>query len=99
MENSAIDDALKLVPEDLSRVVESMMHVYQGNHDHLPDLLSNAGKLVVKVGRRLSTTQLLMIGGLLIVGTLLAVRQVATDDDDSDDDTSAKAADDDDDQS
>lgn len=82
MENSAVEDALKLVPQDLSRIVESMMHVYQGNHDHLPDLLSHAGTLVVKMGRRLSTGQLLTIGGLLAIGALLVLRQVTDDDDD-----------------
>ena len=80
MENSAVEDALKLVPQALSRVVESMMHVYQGNHDHFPDLLSHAGTLVVKVGRRLSTGQLLVVGGLLAVGALLVIRQVTDDD-------------------
>ncbi|MBC7447375.1 MAG: hypothetical protein H7330_04895 [Hymenobacteraceae bacterium] len=87
MENSTVEDALRLVPQDLSRVVESMMHVYQGNHDHLPDLLSHAGTLIVKVGRRLSTGQLLTIGGLLAVGALLVLRQVT----DGDDDDSATA--------
>ncbi len=82
MENSTVEDALRLVPQDLSRIVESMMHVYQGNHDHLPELLSHAGTLVVKMGRRLSTGQLLTIGSLLAVGALLVLRQVSDDDDD-----------------
>ncbi len=85
MENSAVDsieDALKLVPQDLSRIVESMMHVYQGNHDHLPDLLSHAGTVLLKVGRRMSTGQLLAVGGLLAVGALLVLRQVTGDDSD-----------------
>ena len=73
---------MKLVPQDLSRIVESVMHVYQGNHDHLPELLSHAGTLLVKMGRRLSTGQLLAIGGLLAVGALLVLRQVTDDDDD-----------------
>lgn len=70
-------DALRLVPQDLSRVVESVMHVYQGNHDHLPELLNHAGTLVLKVGRRMSTRQLLIVGGLLAVGALLVIRQVS----------------------
>ncbi len=80
------EDALRLVPQDLSRVVESMMHVYQGNHDHLPDLLSHAGTLLLKAGKRLSTGQLLAIGGLLAVGALLVLRQV-TDDDSSEEES------------
>ncbi len=83
------ETALNLLPEDLSRIVESVMHVYQGNHDHLPELLSHAGTLLLKVGRRLSTRQLLVVGGLLAVGALLVVRQVATSDDD---DTETAAA-------
>ena len=82
MENSAVEDALKLVPQDLSRMVESMMYVYQGKHDHLPELLSHSGTLVIKIGRRLSTGQLLAIGALLAVGALLVLRQVTDDDDD-----------------
>ena len=82
MEKSTVTDALQFVPQDLSRVVESMMHVYQGNHDHLPDLLSHAGTLVLKMGRRLTTKQILTIGGLLAVGALLVLRQMTDDDDD-----------------
>lgn len=84
------DDALRLVPQDLSRVVESVMHVYQGNHDHLPELLNHAGTLVLKIGRRLSTSQLLIVGGLLAVGALLVIRQVADDDENNDEDTGDK---------
>ena len=89
MEKSTVADALQLVPQDLSRIVESIMHVYQGNHDHLPDLLSHAGTLVLKMGRRLTTGQLLTIGGLLAVGALLVIRQVT---DDDGDETAEKAA-------
>ena len=82
MENSAVEDALKLMPQDLSRIVESMMHVYQGKHEHLPELLSHSGTLVIKIGRRLSTGQLLAIGALLAVGALFVLRQVTEGDDD-----------------
>lgn len=82
MDNHTAEDALRLVPEDLSRAVESLMHVYQGNHDHLPELLSHAGTLALKMGRRLTTRQLLIIGGLLAVGALLAIRQVTDDSED-----------------
>jgi hypothetical protein len=88
--NTPTEDALRLLPQDLSRVVESVMHVYQGNHDHLPDLLSHAGTVLLKAGRRMSTTQLLMIGGLLMVGALLVIRQ--TSDDDEEEGTSAEEA-------
>ena len=78
--NTPTQDAQSLVPQDLSRLVESVMHVYQGNHDHLPELLNHCGTLVLKMGRRLSTSQLLVIGGLLAVGALLVIRQVTDDD-------------------
>ncbi len=83
---------MRLVPQDLSRVVESIMHVYQGNHDHLPDLLSHAGTLVVKMGRRLTTGQLLAIGGVLAVGAVLVLRQVSDDSSESSDDERDQAA-------
>ncbi|WP_276496234.1 hypothetical protein [Pontibacter litorisediminis] len=63
-----------LQPHDMSRTVESAMHVFQGRHDKLPDLMQDLGHIIVKATRRLTTTQLILATGALTVGAILVAR-------------------------
>lgn len=73
--------ALKLMqPHDMSKTVESAMHVFQGKHDKLPELLHDVGKLVLQGARRMSTTQLILTAGAVTVGAVLLAKYVADQD-------------------
>ena len=75
------DSVLKLLhPHDMSKTVESAMHVIQGNHEKLPDLLQDVGNIIVRASRKLSTTQLIMMAGALTVGAVLLARYSMDDD-------------------
>ena len=73
--------ALKLLqPHDMSKTVESAMHVFQGKHDKLPELLHDVGKLVLQGARRMSTTQLILTAGAVTLGAVLVAKYVAEQD-------------------
>ncbi|PVY39112.1 hypothetical protein [Pontibacter virosus] len=73
--------ALKLMqPHDMSKTVESAMHVFQGKHDKLPELLHDVGKLVLQGARRMSTTQLILTAGAVTLGAVLVAKYVADQD-------------------
>lgn len=63
-----------LQPQDMSKTVESAMHVLQGNHEKLPDLLQDVGNIIVRASRKLSTTQLILMAGALTIGAVLLAR-------------------------
>lgn len=63
-----------LQPQDMSKTVESAMHVLQGNHEKLPDLLQDVGNIIVRASRKLSTTQLVLMAGALTIGAVLLAR-------------------------
>ncbi|MDO7848913.1 hypothetical protein Q5H92_21285 [Hymenobacter sp. M29] len=70
----------KILPEDLARTFESAYHVFQGNHDHMDDLLKNGGILLRKATRNFTPTQMILgIAALAAVAVVLINR--ATDDD------------------
>ncbi|MBC5773662.1 hypothetical protein H8S95_06275 [Pontibacter sp. KCTC 32443] len=72
------ESVLKLLhPHDMSKTVESAMHVLQGNHEKLPDLLQDIGNIIVRASRRLTTTQLILAAGALTIGAVLLARQNA----------------------
>ena len=76
-----IEQLEKILPEDLARVFESAYHVFQGNHDHIDDLLKNGSVLLRKVSNRFSPTQMILgIAALAVVSVVLINR--ASDDDD-----------------
>lgn len=75
------EGVLKLLqPHDMSKTVESAMHVLQGRHEKLPELLHDVGTLVVKGARKLTTTQLILAAGAATIGAILVARY-ATDHD------------------
>lgn len=69
-----------LQPQDMSKTVESAMHVLQGNHEKLPDLLQDVGNIIVRASRKLSTTQLILMAGALTIGAVLLARYNMDDD-------------------
>ena len=71
----------KILPEDLARAFESAYHVFQGQHEHMDDLLKYGGVLLRKATQRFTSTQMILgIAGLAAVAVVLINR--ASDDDD-----------------
>ena len=63
-----------LHPHDMSKTVESALHVFQGNHDKLPELMQDVGHIILKASRRFTTTQLILAAGALTLGAILLAR-------------------------
>jgi hypothetical protein len=64
-------------PADFSRTVENAMHVFKdGNHDKLPDLLQDAGNLLMKASRKLSPTQLVLAVAAIAIATIFVVSKI-----------------------
>lgn len=61
-------------PHDMSRTVESAMHVFQGRPEKLPDLMQDVGHIILKATKRFSTTQLIITAGALTIGAILLSR-------------------------
>ncbi len=65
----------KILPEDLARTFESAYHVFQGNHEHMDDLLKNGGILLRKAAQKFTPTQLILgIAGTAAVAVILINR-------------------------
>ncbi len=65
----------KILPEDLARTFESAYYVFQGQHEHMDDLLKHGGALLRKVSHRLSPTQMIFgIAALAAVAVVLINR-------------------------
>lgn len=60
-------------PKDFAHTVESVVHVYQGNHEMLPDLLQDAGKLLLKAREKMTPTQMILSVAAIAVGAILLV--------------------------
>lgn len=58
--NDYQNQGLNVNPQDISKTFENALHLYRGNHDKLPELLRDAGTLLLKFSRRLSTPQLIL---------------------------------------
>ena len=67
-------------PQDFSRTLENAMHVFkEGNHERLPDLLQDAGHLLMKASKKLSTRQLVMAVAAVAVVTIFVVAKIEDD--------------------
>lgn len=76
----------KILPEDITRTLESAYHViFQGDHDRIDDLLKHGGSLLKKVAQRYTTTQLILgIAAIAAVAVVVVNKAVdAADDDDT----------------
>jgi hypothetical protein len=73
MESAQLEQQLeKIMPEDLARTFESAYHVFQGQHEHMDDLLKHGGVLLRKAAQKLSPTQLVIgIAALAAVAVVL----------------------------
>lgn len=70
----------KIMPEDLARVFESAYHVFQGNHDHMDDLLKNGGVLLRKAAKKLSPTQMVVGIAVLAAVAVVLINRASQDD-------------------
>ncbi|RAU82938.1 hypothetical protein [Pontibacter arcticus] len=61
-------------PHDMSKTIESAMHVFQGRHEKLPDLMQDVGNIILKAAKRFTTTQLIIGAGAVTVGAILLAR-------------------------
>ena len=66
----------KIEVEDISRVFQNSLHVMQGHHDVLPDLLSDAGTLLMKASKKLTTTQLILIVAGVAVASIFVAKKI-----------------------
>ncbi len=66
----------KIEPEDISRVFQNGLHVVQGHHEVLPELLSDAGNLLMKASKKLSTTQLILIVTGVAIATIFVAKKI-----------------------
>ncbi|WP_202915858.1 hypothetical protein [Pontibacter pamirensis] len=63
-----------LQPHDMSKTVESALHVFQGRTEKLPELMQDLGQIIMKASRRFTTTQLIVAAGALTVGAVLLTK-------------------------
>ncbi|MCC9137447.1 hypothetical protein ACFSKU_08655 [Pontibacter silvestris] len=63
-----------LQPTDMSRTVESALHVYQGRHEKLPELMQDVGTIILRATKKFSTTQLILAAGALTIGAVLLTK-------------------------
>ncbi|SMB93943.1 recombination associated protein RdgC [Hymenobacter roseosalivarius DSM 11622] len=75
----------KILPEDITRTLESAYHViFQGDHDRIDDLLKHGGALLKKTAQRLTTTQLILgIAAIAAVAVVVVNKVVEAADDDN----------------
>jgi len=84
--NATMDNKLekqidKILPEDISRTLESAYHVvFQGDYDHVDDLLKHGGVLIRKAAQRFSSTQMILgIAALAAVAVVVVSRTMDQD--------------------
>ncbi|UOQ98063.1 hypothetical protein MUN81_00895 [Hymenobacter sp. 5317J-9] len=70
----------KILPEDLARTFESAYHVFQGNHDHMDDLLKNGGVLLRKAAQRFTPTQMVVGIAALAAVAVVLINRASSDD-------------------
>ncbi|MFC5270193.1 hypothetical protein [Adhaeribacter terreus] len=71
-----IQKAIKIEPEDISKVFQGGMYLIQGQHDVLPEFMNDAGNLLMKASKKLSTTQLILIVAGLAVVSIFAAKKI-----------------------
>jgi hypothetical protein len=75
--NNQSNSGLQINPQDFSKTFENALHLYRGNHDKLPELLKDAGTLLLKASRKLSTTQLILVVGVVACGVAFVAVNIA----------------------
>ena len=64
-------------PQEISRTFENALHLYRGDHEKLPELLQDAGALLLKFSKKLSTPQLILAIGIVACGVALVAVNIA----------------------
>ena len=64
-------------PHEISKTFENALHLYRGDHEKLPELLKDAGALLLRFSRKLSTPQLILAVGILACGVALVAVNIA----------------------
>ncbi|HSI90944.1 MAG TPA: hypothetical protein VK927_07485 [Adhaeribacter sp.] len=71
-----IQKVIKIEPEDISRVFQGGMHLIQGDTDVLPDFMTDAGNLLMKASKKMTTTQLILVVAGLTIATIFVAKKV-----------------------
>lgn len=59
-------------PDDVSNIVQHAMHVFQGRHESLPDLLKDAGTILTRATKHFTPKQLVLtIGGVALAAIIV----------------------------
>jgi hypothetical protein len=66
-----IKDALDIAPQEVSKAIEGVLHVASGKYDKLPDLMRDAGSILMRASRKLTTTQIVLAVSVLAVGVIV----------------------------
>lgn len=64
-------------PHEISKTFENALHLYRGDHEKLPELLKDAGALLLRFSRKLSTPQLILAVGIVACGVALVAINIA----------------------
>lgn len=64
-------------PHEISKTLENALHLYRGDHEKLPELLKDAGALLLRFSRKLSTPQLILVVGIMACGVALVAVNIA----------------------
>ncbi len=64
-------------PHEISKTFENALHLYRGDHEKLPELLKDAGALLLRFSRKLSTPQLILAVGIVACGVALVAVNIA----------------------
>ena len=82
MDNQLEKQLDKIAPEDISRTLESAYHViFQGDYDHVDDLLKHGGTLIRKAAQRFTSTQMILgIAALAAVAVVVVSRAASSED-------------------
>jgi len=88
MENQLEQQLDKILPEDITRTLESAYHVvFQGDHERIDDLLKHGGALLRKAAQRFTSTQLILgiaaIAAVAVVTINYATQADGADDNDT----------------
>ena len=78
MESQIEQQLEKIMPEDLARTFESAYYVlFQGQHEHMDDLLKHGGTLLRKAAQKFSPTQMVLgIAALATVAVIIISRNM-----------------------
>ncbi len=71
-------------PHEISKTLEHALHLYKGDHERLPELLKDAGALLLRFSRKLSTPQLILAIGIVACGVALVAVNIAKQQEDED---------------